>query len=90
MALPIRPSPVPLPAATGQVREGAGARAAQRAFFEAALGKVEAPAATAPVRAAVATPPRPQPQAPQVNRIAIPDEPPTRLMRPGSFVDIKV
>ncbi|MBS0297338.1 MAG: hypothetical protein JSR45_13595 [Proteobacteria bacterium] len=86
----MRPSPFPTPAATGQVRESGGARAAQRAFFEAALGKVEAPAAPAPTRPAVETPARPQPPQPTVTRINIPDEPPSRLMRPGSFVDIKV
>lgn len=90
MADPIRPSLFPVPSAPTPARESGGARAAQRAFFEAALGKVEAPAAPAPARPAVEAPARPQPPQPTVTRINIADEPPSRLMRPGSFVDIKV
>jgi hypothetical protein len=74
------------------VRSTAEARAAQRAFFQQALGDVT------PVRAAPVTAPLAQTQAAQPVRAAqttgvvrpIPAEPPARPMRPGSFVDIKV
>jgi len=64
--------------------------AAQRAFFQAALGKVEVPRAAEPA-ARVA---RPTVQAAPAARasfepVTIPARP-ERLMRPGSLVDIKV
>lgn len=71
-----------------------GARtAAQRAFFDAALNKAGAPTApqatTAP-RAAGAS----NPVQPAVTRLraetTIPQEAPTRILRPGSLIDIKV
>jgi hypothetical protein len=71
-----------------RARGTAEARAAQRAFFQQALGDAT------PVRAA----PVAQTSAPQATRTAqpanvvrrIPEEPPARVMRPGSFIDIKV
>ncbi|MEO6341139.1 MAG: hypothetical protein ABIO39_13940 [Caulobacteraceae bacterium] len=58
--------------------------AAQRAFFQAALSQTQA---VAPVTAAP-TPPRP------VTRVAhstpTTDEPPERILRPGSLLDIRV
>lgn len=73
------PFPQGLPpgaAPAGQVRT-----AAQRAFFEAALGKASAaqPAA-APERPA----PAPAPAA------AAASEPPKKILRPGSLLDIRV
>jgi hypothetical protein len=70
-------------------RGTAEAKAAQRAFFQQALGDAT------PVRAAPVTTPVAQAQAAQPARPAgvvrpIPEEPPARVMRPGSFVDIKV
>jgi hypothetical protein len=75
-----------------RARGAAEARAAQRAFFQQALGDAT------PVRAAPAAAPIAQTQAAQPPRAApavgvvrpIPEEPPARVMRPGSFVDIKV
>ena len=75
-----------------RARESGEARAAQRAFFQQALGDVT------PVRAAPVAAPAAQVSAPQAARTAqatgvvrpIPEEPPARVMRPGSFVDIKV
>jgi hypothetical protein len=74
------------------VRGTAEARAAQRAFFQQALGDAT------PVRAAPAAAPVAQTQAAQPAQAArtagvvrpVPEERPTRVMRPGSFVDIKV
>jgi len=80
------------------------ARAAQRAFFEAALGETPA-ASQAPavvqVQTVAPTPAARQPStiaslasafgsrpSPQVAPVA--DTPPSRLLRPGSIVDIKV
>jgi hypothetical protein len=75
-----------------RTRGAAEAKAAQRAFFQQALGDAT------PVRAAPQAAPVAQTQAAQPARAAqtvgvvrpVPDEPPARVMRPGSFVDIKV
>ena len=75
-----------------RVRGSAEAKAAQRAFFQQALGDAT------PVRAAPVAAPVAQTQAAHPTRAAqaagvvrpIPEEPPARVMRPGSFVDIKV
>jgi len=81
------PATPPKPAQTPtQARSTVEARAAQRAFFQQALGD------PTPVRAAPRTAPASlsQPIPTREIRRPIPDEPPTRLMRPGSFVDVKV
>ena len=65
--------------------------AAQKAFFQAALGKVEAPQValtTTPTRTADA-PPRTPVFRTQAEPVVIPAKP-DRIMRPGSLVDIKV
>ena len=66
--------------------------AAQKAFFEAALGRTSAPQATAP--AAPAAQPQAAPPAIHVTRLnATPvgnDEPPQRILRPGSLLNILV
>ena len=75
-----------------RARGSAEARAAQRAFFQQALGDAT------PVRAAPVAAPVSQAQAAQPARAAqpagvmrpVPEEPPARPMRPGSFIDIKV
>jgi hypothetical protein len=81
-------APKPAPAAA-QTRGAAEARAAQRAFFQQALGD------PTPVRAAPAPAPPAAAQAPGIQvsrevRRPIPEEPPAQIKRPGSFVDIKV
>lgn len=65
--------------------------AAQKAFFQAALGKVEAPRAAqpaAPMQTARAAPQTPVFRA-HSEPVAIPAKP-DRIVRPGSLVDIKV
>lgn len=66
----------------------ADVRAAQRAFFQQAVGDTtpaSAPkAAQAPQSRAI------EPVVTRVKTQPIPDEKPTRYMRPGSFVDVKV
>ncbi len=60
--------------------------AAQRAFFNAAMGETQAAAAP---RATAAAPP--VVQAPQVNRIdAAQSEAPQKILRPGSLLDIRI
>jgi len=84
----IRPfnPPAAQPTQTPASRPAAEARAAQRAFFQQAVGDqtpVRAPA-TLDVRA---------PNAPTATRNIVrplPDEKPQRILRPGSFVDIKI
>jgi hypothetical protein len=71
------------------------ARAAQRAFFQQALGDttpVAAPVRAAPVAASAAAAPAARDIQPPVTRtrLAIPEEKPDRILRPGSFVDVKV
>ncbi len=70
---PIRPN-LPIPTARPQRPE---TRAAQQAFFQAAVNRAQAE----PVRPAAS-----------VNRTARDplDEPPSRYLRPGSLLDIKV
>ena len=51
---------------------------AQRAFFQAALGGSPSVSATAPVRS--------EPKALGV----LPDEPPAKILRPGSLLDIRI
>jgi len=77
---PSTPAPAPAPAASARA-------AAQRAFFEAALAKTQAAPATA-VSARAAPQPPLRTAAPI--HADIPAEPPSRLARPGSIVDIKV
>ena len=77
-----------LPVPTGA---GAGptpaARAAQRAFFDAALTRAGAPAAvTRPLGGEAQAPARMPIRATPLNETPVPD----RLLRPGSFLDIKV
>ncbi len=66
---------------------------ARAAFFQAALGKVDAP--QAPIRPAstetfrATSAPAPQARAAASERIAIPPKP-DRLTRPGGILDIKI
>ena len=82
------PAVTPHPATTQiRARGTAEARAAQRAFFQQALGDAT-PVRAAPAAAAAAAAQSAQPVR-EVRR-PVPDEPPARVMRPGSFVDVKV
>ena len=80
---PVRPTNLPQ-APAQNARVDGPASAGQRAFFEAALGKTYAPAAqprTAP----------PAVYAQPVQRIPDPNaEPPQKILRPGSLLDIRV
>jgi len=60
--------------------------AAQRAFFQQAMGR---PAATAPATPTAAQAP-PQPVRTVELRPAANAEPPTKILRPGSLLDIRV
>lgn len=77
MTTPFRPSIIPQTHVPTQGPNGARA-AGQRAFFQAALGQAPAAATDMPAR--------------HVQKIpaALPAEPPARILRPGSLLDIKV
>ena len=75
-----------------QPRAASEARvAAQRAFFQAALGKVDAPQVARPIAPVQTARTAPQPPVfrAQSEPVAIPAKP-DRIVRPGSLVDIKV
>ncbi|MBC7167790.1 hypothetical protein [Phenylobacterium sp.] len=79
---PIRPQ-TPFPPQTPAPAQS-GRTAAQRAFFQAAMGEAPAKAAAAPAepaREAVRV---------QTVRAETPAEPPTKILRPGSLLDIRV
>ncbi len=69
--------------------EGGPARAAQRAFFNAALGNVGAPTPPQPVAAVAASQPAQRQIQSQVQAQAEPPDP-ARTYRPGSRLDIRV
>ena len=87
MTSPIRP-PIFPPAQTVQPpRADAARQAAQKAFFDMATGKAAAPAHAPPVATVVAAPAAPRP----VQRLPDPlAEAPTKVLRPGSLLDIRV
>ncbi len=82
MATPIRPG-LPQPTAP-QARPDAARAAAQKAFFQAAVGQTQGPGLSAR--------PSIDPRAQHTQKIptSLPSEPPTRILRPGSILDIKV
>ena len=85
MTTPIRPNLSPFVPTRPQGPAGDPARAAQRAFFSQALNGVQG---EAPVAEAAPVAPVQRQAAPE--RIEIPAEQPTRALRPGSYLDIKV
>ena len=95
----VRPPIFPPSQAAQPARPDPARLAAQKAFFEAALGKTAAPRAAAqvPGQAPVQTPvqaaagPPAQPPRTPVQRLPDPTaEPPQRILRPGSLLDIRV
>jgi len=87
---PIRPTGpfVPQPANTGA---DAARLAAQRAFFDQAMGRAAPaarPQATAVVQAVQA--PAPSIQAPRTAAVEASSEAPAKPLRPGSLLDIRV
>lgn len=113
MAAPIRPNFTPVSPQLQNPANNSARSAAQRAFFEAALGKAQGQpsqpqpqastqgatqaARTAPSRPSAQTAPLrgvspAAAQAAYVQKIpkTLPAEPPTRILRPGSILDIKV
>lgn len=82
----IRPTGLPpTPAPTPQPRSDAGRLAAQKAFFDMIAGKA-APAAAAQTVAA-----EPASAASRAQRTApAAAEPPAKILRPGSLLDIRV
>lgn len=64
--------------------------AAQRAFFNAALGQAQAPAASAAPQAAVSAPTTAAAPPLAQRTAAAPAEQGQRILRPGSLIDIRV
>lgn len=88
MVTPVRPNLTP-PAGPAA---GSARTAAQRAFFDQAMGRAAPAAATAPAVQAQPAPPV-APVRPTVQATANPSPPtdePVRYRRPGSILDIKV
>lgn len=96
----IRPDAFPISPPQTAASQGASAArsAAQRAFFDAALGRSGAPAAPQATRgaqaaqtiqAAQAAAPAPVQRA-ELRPATAPTEPPARILRPGSLLDIRV
>ena len=81
----------PSPARPASPARSEAVRAAQRAFFEAALGQAQSPSAVTakPVQAAAPSAPTPPIARTAAARLD-PQTPPERLLRPGSIIDIKV
>jgi hypothetical protein len=83
---PIRPNGLaPTPAPQPATRPDAGRVAGQRAFFDMIAGRAQAAAPAAQVAPAAS----PEPARPQ-RLTAAPAEPPARMLRPGSLLDIRV
>lgn len=71
----------------------AGRTAAQRAFFDAAMGRTPAPptaSPTAPPRTAQAATATATPAVRPLQTAPLDPEPPKKILRPGSLVDIRV
>ncbi|WP_374573892.1 hypothetical protein [Phenylobacterium sp.] len=90
MALPVRPAI--MPATPVAPRADTARLAAQKAFFQAALGQPQAAAApAAPAQTQAAAPAQtPAPATPAQRTAAAPEEPPKRIPRPGTYLDIRV
>lgn len=92
MTTPVRPPIVPPTQAAQPQRADPARLAAQKAFFDVALGKAAAPMAPAASMAPAAAAPT-APTAPPKPVQRTPDltaEPPTKILRPGSLLDIRV
>jgi hypothetical protein len=91
---PILPNAFPTPQAQPSPADAARS-AAQRAFFDAAMGRsaapaqTQAPAATAAPQAAIFRPATMPVQRAEI-RPALDAEPPAKILRPGSLLDIRV
>jgi len=81
----VRPPLFPPSPAAPPARPDAGRLAAQKAFFDLALGKPAAPQAAARITPAAATTPPTTARLPEVGA-----ERPAKILRPGSLLDIRV
>ena len=85
---PFQPPVISPDRAPVRQQPAADVRAAQRAFFQQAVG--DTTPVSAPKAAQASQSRAIEPVVTQVRTQPIPDEKPTRYMRPGSFVDVKV
>jgi hypothetical protein len=82
----VRPPLFPPSPALQPTRPDAGRQAAQKAFFDLALGKPAAPQSAAAIAPApVAAPSRAAAPLPEIGA-----EKPQKILRPGSLLDIRV
>ncbi|MBS0359736.1 MAG: hypothetical protein JSR98_00030 [Proteobacteria bacterium] len=89
---PIRPNAFPTQPPQTAAAQGADAAraAAQRAFFDAAMGRANAPAASAAPQAPAFTPTAAAAAPAQIRPAQTPAEAPSKILRPGSLLDIRV
>lgn len=86
---PIRPNAFPAQSGPAPVADAART-AAQKAFFDAAMGRSAPPAAPAAPPAPAFTAPAAPVQRAELRPATVPAEPPAKLLRPGSLLDIRV
>jgi len=86
---PIRPNAFPAPPTAASQGADAARTAAQKAFFDAAMGRASAPAAPAAAAAPAFTPTVAPVQRAEI-RPAANIEAPAKVLRPGSLLDIRV
>lgn len=89
---PITPITSPVAPTTPAKTRSPEAIAAQRAFFNAALGKATPQAPPVAAKSVVETAPlrAPAPPVASMPQLDADAPPPSRLLRPGSLIDIKV
>ena len=91
MTSAVRPPIFPPSQPVQPPRADAARLAAQKAFFDMAMGKAAAPAQVAQAAPALAAAPASPAAMAPVQRIPDPRaETPTRILRPGSLLDIRV
>ena len=87
---PVRPTGASIPAAAPSPVDAARL-AAQKAFFDAALGRAPGAAQPAPTAQVQTAAVAPRPASQHINRVPDPgDAPPARILRPGSLLDIRI
>ncbi len=86
---PIRPTGLPFTPPTGQAPDAARS-AAQKAFFDAAMGRAPAPAAPQTLARTAAAAPAAAPVQRAEIRPAPRAEAPAKVLRPGSLLDIRI
>jgi hypothetical protein len=90
---PIRPNAFqvqPAPTSAAGAAADAARAAAQKAFFDAAMGRADAPTTAAAPQAQAFAASQAHVQRAELRPATVPAEPPAKLLRPGSLLDIRV